>query len=68
VFFDFMLGMCNGLSKEAFVSGERSGHFGRGATDAQAQELATVQNARRRIWKELHPFRITSCKNVAMVT
>ncbi|ELU00095.1 hypothetical protein CAPTEDRAFT_168292 [Capitella teleta] len=60
VFFDFMLGMCDGLSKEAFVYGERSGHFGRGATDAQAQELATIQSARRRIWKELHEFKISS--------
>jgi hypothetical protein len=56
-----MLAMCSGLNESTFVS-HRINNYAN--SDALA-DIATVENARRRIWKDLHPFRVTPCLYLA---
>ncbi|ELT87342.1 hypothetical protein CAPTEDRAFT_168598 [Capitella teleta] len=56
IFFDMMLAMCTGLTEETFVSHRVSNVD---VNDESLADISTVESARRRIWKDLHPFRVT---------
>ena len=61
IFFDFMLAMCSSVTEEDFVSRRISGRYGKELVTMATEEAVTMQNARRRIWKDLHQYKVKSC-------
>ncbi|XP_067651598.1 L-fucose kinase-like isoform X1 [Haliotis asinina] len=61
LFFDVMLPMTTGLSETDFVSGERSGTFGKPMQQQSSESRTNMALARALLWKELHGYRMKAC-------
>ena len=68
LFFDLLLPMCSDVTEEAFVSGSRSGPYGRrdGAAGDDASNTSTIQQARALLWKHLHSVKLKVGKSLVI--
>ncbi|XP_048253759.1 L-fucose kinase-like isoform X2 [Haliotis rufescens] len=61
LYFDVLLPMTTGLSETDFVSGERSGTFGKPMQQESSESRTNMALARSLLWKELHGYRMRTC-------
>ncbi len=63
LFFDVLLPMTTGLSESDFISGERSGTFGKPMSKENGNNRTNMVQARKLLWKELHGYRMRTCES-----
>jgi fucokinase len=62
LFFDIMLALCAGMTKERFIERGLTSARDR-AVDSNGCDDAVMRSARRLIWKQLTGFRMSACKS-----